>query len=63
MYLGACLSGDGHCGGADSPRLQSQMKAIAALPEVQSTRLPGTLGQAEEYGAAVAETIRPFLAF
>jgi hypothetical protein len=38
------------------------MDAIAALPGMQSTRLSGTLGQAEEYGDAVAETIRPFLA-
>jgi len=36
--------------------------AIAALPEVQSTCLPGTLGQAEEYGAIVAEQIQPFIA-
>lgn len=38
------------------------MAAIAALPKVQSTRLLGTLRQAEEYGAAVAEQIQPFLA-
>ncbi|MEM1292896.1 MAG: hypothetical protein AAGH67_15635 [Cyanobacteria bacterium P01_H01_bin.162] len=44
------------------PASKGEMAAIAALPEVQSTRLPDTLGQAEEYGAAVAQTIRPFLA-
>ncbi|MEO1093472.1 MAG: alpha/beta hydrolase [Cyanobacteria bacterium J06638_28] len=44
------------------PASKAEMEAIAALPEVQSTRLPGTLGQAEEYGDTVAETIRPFLA-
>jgi pimeloyl-ACP methyl ester carboxylesterase len=43
------------------PASKAEMEAIAALPEVQATRLPGTLGQAEEYGDAVAETIRPFL--
>jgi len=35
--------------------------AIAALPGGQSTRLPGTLGLAEEFGAAVAKEISPFL--
>lgn len=40
----------------------AEMEAIAALTEVQSTCLPGTLGQAEEYGDTVAKTIRPFLA-
>ena len=44
------------------PASKAEMEAIAALPKVQSTRLPGTLGQAEEYGAAVAEQIQPFLA-
>jgi len=43
------------------PASQAEMEAIAALPEVQITRLPGTLGQAEEYGNAVADAIRPFL--
>lgn len=43
------------------PASKAEMEAIAALPEVQSIRLPGTLGQAEEYGDAVAEAIRPFL--
>ena len=44
------------------PASKAEMEAIAALPGVQVTRLPGTLGQAEEYGDTVAETIRPFLA-
>jgi pimeloyl-ACP methyl ester carboxylesterase len=44
------------------PASKSEMEAIAALPEVQSTRLSGTLGLAEEYGDAVAKEIRPFLA-
>ena len=44
------------------PASKAEMAAIAVLPKVQSTRLPGTLGQAEEYGDAVAEKIRPFLA-
>ncbi|MEO0406628.1 MAG: alpha/beta hydrolase [Cyanobacteria bacterium P01_A01_bin.135] len=44
------------------PASKAEMEAMVALPGVQSTRLPGTLGQAEECGDAVAETIRPFLA-
>jgi len=44
------------------PASKAEMEAIAALPEVQSTCLPGTLGQAEEYGAIVAEQIQPFIA-
>ncbi len=44
------------------PASKAEMAAIAALPKVQSTRLLGTLRQAEEYGAAVAEQIQPFLA-
>lgn len=44
------------------PASKAEMEAIAALPEMQSTRLPGTLGQAEEYGSAVAEAVFPFLA-
>lgn len=40
---------------------KAEMEAMAALPAVQSARLPGTLGLAEEYGAAVAEVVRPFL--
>ncbi|MGD1927974.1 MAG: hypothetical protein ACFB12_03605 [Leptolyngbyaceae cyanobacterium] len=44
------------------PASKAEMAAIAALPKVQSTRLPSTLDQAEEYGNAAAETIKPFLA-
>jgi pimeloyl-ACP methyl ester carboxylesterase len=44
------------------PASKSEMEAITALPEVQSTRLPGTLGLAEEYGDATAKATRPFLA-
>ncbi len=40
---------------------KAEMEAIANLPGVQSARLPGTLGLAEEYGAAVAEAVLPFL--
>ncbi|MEO1353310.1 MAG: alpha/beta hydrolase [Cyanobacteria bacterium J06635_15] len=43
------------------PASKAEMEAMVALSGVQSTRLPGTLGQAEEYGDTVAETIRPFL--
>jgi hypothetical protein len=44
------------------PASKAEMEAIAALPDVQSTRLPGTLGLAEEYGDALAQEISPFLA-
>ncbi|MEM8808566.1 MAG: alpha/beta fold hydrolase [Cyanobacteria bacterium P01_G01_bin.38] len=40
---------------------KAEMEAMAALPQVQSTRLPGTLGMAEEYGEDVAKTVLPFL--
>lgn len=43
------------------PSSKAEMEAIAALPQVQSVRLPGTLGMAEEYGDTVAEVIQPFL--
>jgi len=36
---------------------------IAALPGGQSTRLPGTLGLAEEFGDAVAQEISPVFGF
>ena len=44
------------------PASKAEMEAMVELPDVQSIRLPGTLGQAEEYGEAVAEKVRPFLA-
>ncbi|MEO0538633.1 MAG: alpha/beta hydrolase [Cyanobacteria bacterium P01_A01_bin.123] len=44
------------------PASKAEMEAMVALPGVQSTRLPGTLGQAEEYGDTVAEQIQHFLA-
>jgi len=44
------------------PASKAEMETMAAFPGVQFTHLPGTLGQAEEYGDTVAETIRPFLA-
>lgn len=37
------------------------MEAIAALPNVSATHLPGTLGLAEEYGSEVAIAVLPFL--
>lgn len=40
---------------------KAEMEAIADLAGVQSARLPGTLGLAEEYGAAVAEAVLPFI--
>jgi hypothetical protein len=44
------------------PASKAEMEAILALLGVQFTRLPGTLGLAEEYGDATAKEIRPFLA-
>lgn len=43
------------------PSSKAEMEAIAALPNIQTARLPGTLGMAEEYGNEVAELILPFL--
>lgn len=43
------------------PSSKAGMEAIAALPNVQSTQMPGTLGMAEEYGREVAAKILPFL--
>lgn len=43
------------------PASKAEMEAMATLPQVQSTQLPGTLGLAEEYGQEVAAAIRSFL--
>lgn len=43
------------------PSSKAGMEAIAALPHVQSIRLPGTLGMAEEFARDVAVAILPFL--
>ncbi|MEO1403941.1 MAG: alpha/beta hydrolase [Cyanobacteria bacterium J06635_1] len=43
------------------PASKAEMEAMAALPQVQAVRLPGTLGMAEEYGEAVAKAVLPFL--
>lgn len=43
------------------PSSKAEMEAIAALPNVQTARLPGTLGMVEEYGEEVATTALPFL--
>lgn len=40
---------------------KAEMHAMADLPQVQSTTLPGSLGLAEEFGDAVAEAALPFL--
>ncbi|MEM1281675.1 MAG: alpha/beta hydrolase [Cyanobacteria bacterium P01_H01_bin.152] len=40
---------------------KAEMEAMAALTGIQSARLPGTLGLAEEYGEAVAAIVAPFL--
>ena len=43
------------------PSSKADMKAMAALPQLQSAHLPGTLGMAEEYGNEVAAVILRFL--
>ncbi|MBE9076007.1 alpha/beta hydrolase [Romeria aff. gracilis LEGE 07310] len=40
---------------------RAEMEAMADQPQVQSARLPGSLGLAEEYGNEVAAAILPFL--
>ncbi|NJN23291.1 MAG: alpha/beta hydrolase [Acaryochloridaceae cyanobacterium RL_2_7] len=46
------------------PKSKAEMKAIAALklPNLSVLSHPGTLGMTEEFGAELAELIRPFLA-
>ncbi|NEQ52637.1 MAG: alpha/beta hydrolase [Leptolyngbya sp. SIO3F4] len=43
------------------PSSKTEMETMAALSQVQSVSLPGTLGMAEEYGEAVADAVLPFL--
>ncbi|MES1023601.1 alpha/beta fold hydrolase [Gloeocapsa sp. BRSZ] len=43
------------------PSSTAEMEAIAAIPEIQTRKLPGTLGLHEEYATEVAEVILPFL--
>jgi pimeloyl-ACP methyl ester carboxylesterase len=43
------------------PGSKSEMEAIAKLPNVQTQRLPGSLGLHEEYAAEVAAIALPFL--
>ncbi|MEM9092524.1 MAG: alpha/beta hydrolase [Cyanobacteria bacterium P01_F01_bin.53] len=43
------------------PSSKAEMEAMAALPNVQTSRQPGTLGMAEEYGEAIAAAMLPFL--
>ena len=48
--------------GEQSPvKSKTEMEAIAALPNVQSCRLPGSLGLHEEYPTELAAAILPFL--
>lgn len=42
------------------PASKAEMEAIAALPNIQVARLPGTLGLAEEYGHEVATSVLAF---
>lgn len=44
------------------PKSKAEMEAIAQLPNVETIRLPGTLGLHEEYSDRVSEAILPFLA-
>lgn len=43
------------------PKSKAEMEVLASLPGVEVRRLPGSLGMHEEYPAAVAEAILPFL--
>ncbi|WP_199337698.1 alpha/beta fold hydrolase [Nostoc sp. FACHB-280] len=43
------------------PYSKQEMTAMAAIPDIQSLTLPGTLGMYEEYANEVAEAILPFL--
>jgi pimeloyl-ACP methyl ester carboxylesterase len=43
------------------PKSQAEMEVLAALPEVQTQVLPGSLGLHEENPAGLAEAILPFL--
>lgn len=44
------------------PKSKAEMEALAALPEIAVSRLPGTLGLHEELAPTVAATVLPFLA-
>ena len=48
-------------GESTPPKSRLEMDAIAALPNVSSVVVPGSLGLHEEYPAVVAEAILPFL--
>ncbi|BAU40295.1 alpha/beta fold hydrolase [Leptolyngbya sp. O-77] len=43
------------------PQSKAEMEALATLPNVQSVRLPGTLGMHEEEASEVAAIVSPFL--
>jgi len=43
------------------PQSKAEMEALAALPNIQSVRLAGTLGMHEEEAIAVSEAVLPFL--
>lgn len=43
------------------PKSKAEMEALAALPQIQVKRLPGTLGLYEEYASEVATIAVPFL--
>lgn len=43
------------------PQSKAEMEALAQLPNIESDRLPGTLGLHEEFAADVAERVLPFL--
>ena len=48
-------------GESSPPSSRAEMNALAELPEVESIKLPGTLGMHEEYPTQVFEAISPFL--
>jgi ribosomal protein L30E len=43
------------------PKSKAEMEAMAELEQVQTVRLPGTLGIHEEFPEAVTEAMKKFL--
>jgi pimeloyl-ACP methyl ester carboxylesterase len=48
-------------GESSPPKSKAEMSALAAVPNVISYTLPGTLGMHEEYPAEISDVILPFL--
>jgi hypothetical protein len=48
-------------GDQSPPASKAEMESIAALANIQSQHLPGSLGLHEEYASEVAALVLPFL--